>query len=168
VWLPDGQQIVSASDDKTIKFWDSSNGVSIGPPCTNHTYEIYSLAISSDGSFIASASRDRTVRLWSTKSHQQIGQALEHTKCVRCVAISPNGELLVSGDFDGNLQLWSVENTLSAAFGMDSSYDFYFARRSEVKLGQDLYAEALSDAEKVHMLSIIDLTDLTLCVGRRA
>ncbi|KAG2341450.1 WD40 repeat-like protein [Suillus weaverae] len=133
VWSPDGQQIVSASHDKTIKFWDLSNGTQIGQPCTGHTDYIKSLAISSDGSFIATASDDNT--------------ALEHTARVRYVAISPSGELLVSGD--GNVQLWSIENTLSAAFGMDSSHDFYFSHRSKVKLGQKLYAEALSDAEKV-------------------
>jgi WD40 repeat protein len=167
VWSPDGQQIVSASEDKTIKFWDSSNGFLIGRPCIDvHTDVIYSLAISSDGSFIASASHDKTVRLWSTKSQQQIGHALEHTERVRSVAISPNGELLVSEDFDGNFQLWPVENILSAAFGMDSSYDFYFAHRSKVKLGQDLYVEALADAEKVQMISAIDLTGLILFAGR--
>ncbi|KAG1821967.1 WD40-repeat-containing domain protein [Suillus subaureus] len=149
VWTPDGQQLVSASDDKTIKFWDSSDGTQIGQPCTGHTDKICSLAISSDGCFIATGSFDKTVRLWNTKSHQQIGQALEHTAWVLCIAISPSGELLASGDNAGNLQLWSIENTLSTAFGMDSSYDFYFAHRSKVKLGQQLYSGALSDADKV-------------------
>ncbi|KAG2340644.1 WD40 repeat-like protein [Suillus weaverae] len=150
VWSPDSQQLVSASADKTIKCWDLSNGTPIGQQyCTGHTHNINSLAISSDGSFIATASSDKTVRLWSTKSHQQIGQALEHTARVVSVAISPSGELLASGDWKGNFQLWSIESTLSAAFEMDSSYDVYFAHRSKVKLGQKLYAEALSDAEKV-------------------
>ncbi|KAG1796639.1 uncharacterized protein HD556DRAFT_1466863 [Suillus plorans] len=80
------------------------------------------------------------------QSHQQIGQALEHTTWVSCVAISSSGEVVASGDFDGNLQLWSIENTLSAAFGM---YYSYIAHRSKVKLGQKLHAQALSDAEKV-------------------
>ncbi|KAG2340652.1 WD40 repeat-like protein [Suillus weaverae] len=124
------RQLVSASHDKTVKFWDSSNGIQIGQPCTAHTDKVFSLAISPDGSFIATASYDKTVRLWSTKSHQQIGQTLEHTACVFSVPISPSGESL-------------------ATFGMDSSYNFYFAYRSKVKLGQKLYAEALSDAEKV-------------------
>ncbi|KAG1821948.1 WD40-repeat-containing domain protein [Suillus subaureus] len=146
VWSPDGQQIVSASYDRTIKFWDSSTRTQIGQPCTGHTSYVHSLAISSDGFFIATASSDNTVRLWNTKPHQQIGQALEHTKRVYCVAISPNGDLLASGDNDGSLQLWSIENTLSAAFEMGSSY---FMRRSKVKLGLKLYVEALSDAEKV-------------------
>ncbi|KAG1814086.1 hypothetical protein EV424DRAFT_1326288 [Suillus variegatus] len=146
VWSPDGQQLVSASRDKTIKFWDSANGTQIGQPCTGHTCNIRSLAISSDGSFIATASDDYTVRLWNTKSRQQIGRALKHTTYVFCVAISPSGELLASGDSDGNLQLWSIESTLSTAFETDPSY---FAHRSKVKLGQRLYAEALSEAEKV-------------------
>jgi hypothetical protein len=146
MWLPDGQQLVSASEDKTIKFWDPSNGTQIGLTCTGHTNDITSLAISSDGSFIATASDDTTVRLWSVKSHEQIGEPLEHTTYVNCVAISPSGELLASGDFHGNVQLWPIENTLFAAFGMDFSF---FVRRSNVKLGQSLYAEALLDANKV-------------------
>ncbi|KAG1727435.1 WD40-repeat-containing domain protein [Suillus lakei] len=78
VWSPDGQQLVCASDDKTVKFWDSSNGDQSGHLCVGHTDRIRSLAISSDGSFITTASADQTVRLWSTKTRRQIGQPLRH------------------------------------------------------------------------------------------
>ncbi|KIK45249.1 hypothetical protein CY34DRAFT_801873 [Suillus luteus UH-Slu-Lm8-n1] len=149
VWSPDGQQLVSTSYDKTVRFWDSSNGRQIGKPCTSHTSHINSLAISSDGSFITTASDDRTVQHWSTKSHQQIGQPLEHSVDVTCVAISPDAKLLVVGDLHGEVQLWSIKDTLSAAVQLCSSSHSYFAHRSKVKLGQNLYAEALSDAEKV-------------------
>ncbi|KAG0704011.1 WD40-repeat-containing domain protein [Suillus ampliporus] len=149
VWSPDGHQLVSASADKTIKFWNSSNGDQIGQPCIGHTGLINSLAISSDGFFIATASYDKTVRLWSTKTHQEIGSALQHTSRVFCVAISPNGELLVSGDGEGKVLVWSIENALSPAFGSDPSYNSFFVHRSKVKLERNLYPEALSDAEKV-------------------
>jgi len=66
VWSPDGQELVSASDVETIKFWDSSNGTQIGQPSS-----IKSLSIYSDGSFIATASHDKTVHLWSTKSQSR-------------------------------------------------------------------------------------------------
>jgi len=114
VWSPDGQQLVSAtssSEDKTVKFWDSSNGDQIGQLCTGHTRWINWLSISPDGSVMATASSDSTVRLWSNKTHQQIGEA-QHTDMVYCVAISPNGELLVSGDRQGNVWLWSINNIL--------------------------------------------------------
>ncbi|KAG2368276.1 hypothetical protein BDR07DRAFT_1391630, partial [Suillus spraguei] len=144
-WSPDGQQIVSASEDKTVKFWDSLNGTLIGGPWTGHTNDINSLAISSDGSFIATASDDKTVCLWSIKQMAQ-PLKLEHTALVFCVAFSHSGEWLATGDSSGNLQLWSIEDPLSAAFGLDSSY---FIHRSEVRLNQNLYEGALLDADKV-------------------
>ncbi|KAG1843918.1 hypothetical protein DFJ58DRAFT_803624, partial [Suillus subalutaceus] len=61
--------------------------------------------------------------------HEQIGQPLEHTTLVSCVAISLSGELLHSGWIPHTI------STLPAAVGL--------------KLGQMLYTEALSDAEKV-------------------
>ncbi|KAG1739462.1 uncharacterized protein EDB91DRAFT_386645 [Suillus paluster] len=149
VWSPDGFQLVSASYDSTVKFWNSHNGNQIGQPCIGHSDWIYSLAISSDGSFIATASDDQTVRLWSTKTHKQIGQALKHTELLYCVALSPNGELLVSGDGEGKVQLWPIESARSLAIQLCSSCDSFFAHRSKVKLGQNLYPEALHDAEKV-------------------
>jgi hypothetical protein len=48
-----------------------------------------------------------------------------------------------------------MKNTLSAAIQLYSSSDSYFAHRSKVKLEQNLYLEALSDAEKVRTTLII-------------
>jgi WD40 repeat protein len=155
VWTPDSQRLVSASNDKTARFWDSSTGYQIGQPCTGHTSHILSLVISFDGSLIATASDDKTVRLWSTESRHQIRQPFRHAAFVFCLAISPNGELLVSGDADGKVRLWSMKNTLSAAIQLYSSSDSYFAHRSKVNLEQNLYLEALSDAEKVRTTLII-------------
>ncbi|KAG1870905.1 WD40-repeat-containing domain protein [Suillus subluteus] len=112
VWSPDGQQLVSASEDKTVKFWNSLNGDQIGLPCTGHTDSIGSLAISSDGSFIAIASLDNTVHLWSTNTHQQISLELQHTAWALCVAISSNRTLLASGDYDGKVFLWPIRRIL--------------------------------------------------------
>jgi WD40 repeat protein len=74
VWMPNGKQLISASQDQTIKFWNSSKGTPTGQPCTGHTHDIDSLAISSDAFFIVTVSFDKTVHLWNTESHKQIGQ----------------------------------------------------------------------------------------------
>jgi len=119
-WSPDGQQLISASWDKKVKFWNSSTGRQIGQPCTDgRTDCIRSLAIASDGSFIATASDDKTVRLWSTKTYQQMGQPLEHPNKVLRIAISADGALLASGTENENLYLWSVGNTLQRRDGQE-------------------------------------------------
>ena len=131
VWFPDGQQLISASWGKIVKFWNSSTGRQIGQPCTGHTNWICSLAIVSDGSFIATASYDMTVRLWSTKTHKQIGQPLEHSGRVLCVAISTNGALLASGIWSENLCLWSIGNMLQRQDGQEGY-------KEELKVDQQL------------------------------
>jgi len=142
VWSPDAQQLISASYDKTVKFWNSSTGHQIGQPCTGHTSRIRSLAIASDGSFIATASSDKTVRLWSTKTHQQMGQALEHSNAVQCVAISSDGALLASGAGGGNNYLWSIGNTL---------------QRQD---GQEEYKEELEVVQQLRISKIVSLQSL--------
>ncbi|KAF9238060.1 WD40-repeat-containing domain protein [Melanogaster broomeanus] len=66
VWSA-SDQLISGSDDETIKFWDPSNGSLIA---TNygHTDTVCSLALSSDGKLLASASWDKTARLWNTST----------------------------------------------------------------------------------------------------
>ncbi|KAJ8595462.1 WD40 repeat-like protein [Rhizopogon salebrosus TDB-379] len=108
VWSRDGEQLISASEDKTVQFWDASAGYQIGQPCIGHSHWICSLVLSSNGSFIATSSHDETVRLWSTTTHNQMGQALEHTNQVYCVALSPDGALLASGGRDREVRLWSI------------------------------------------------------------
>ncbi|OJA20302.1 hypothetical protein AZE42_08023 [Rhizopogon vesiculosus] len=140
-WSPDGQQLVSASKDKTVKSWDSSSGLQIGEPYTGHIGRINSHAISSDGSFIATAAselNDKTVRLWSTKTHQQIGQALEHPSWVYCVAISPDGALLASSGQDGVVYLWSIEETLKR-------YDEQERQKEKSEVEQPTHIQAVRD-----------------------
>lgn len=60
---PDGQRIVSGSNDKTVRLWDV-NGQPIGQPFVGHEDWVRSVAFSPDSQRIVSGSDDETIRIW--------------------------------------------------------------------------------------------------------
>ena len=90
LWSRDGSRLFSASDDKTIRCWNSDTGEQIGHPWTGHTDIIRSLSLSPDGSILASTSLDKTVRFWDATTGHPIGH-LQHDKQVYAVRFSPSG-----------------------------------------------------------------------------
>ena len=65
---PDGSQIVSGSEDKTIRLWDAETGQPMGEPLRGHNEPVWAVAFSPDGSQIVSGSEDKTIRLWNIVS----------------------------------------------------------------------------------------------------
>jgi WD40 repeat protein len=58
---PDGQHIVSGSDDKLVKVWPVSGGKELAS-LAGHTSDVYSVAFSPD---VVSGSYDNLVKVWS-------------------------------------------------------------------------------------------------------
>jgi WD40 repeat protein len=60
---PDGQTLVSASGDTTVKIWDLKTGTLLRT-LTGHYAWVSSIAISPDSQTLVSGSYDKTIKVW--------------------------------------------------------------------------------------------------------
>jgi WD40 repeat protein len=106
-WSPNGRQLVSGSDDKTVRLWNVVSGTP-GHVLQGHTDILSSVAWSPNGLRVVSGSFDKTVRLWDAASGAP-GPVLQgHIDSVTSVAWSPDGLQIVSGSVDKTVRLWDA------------------------------------------------------------
>ena len=107
---PDGSMIVSASDDKTVRIWDSTTGVPFGAPLRGHEAPVKVVCFSPDGKKIASGSADTTIRVWDAQTGAPIGLPLcGHEGNINTVLFSPDGTQIVSGSADATIRVWNLQ-----------------------------------------------------------
>lgn len=98
----EGSRIVAASDDKTVRVWDSGTGVLVG-----HKWAVHSVAFSPDGSRIVSGGEDATVRVWDAGTGREVGNPfVGHARPVTDVAFSADGSRIISASRDETVRLW--------------------------------------------------------------
>jgi len=104
---PDGNQIVSGSEDGSVRVWDGKTEQL--RELQGHTGSVYSVACSSDGIRIVSGSEDKSVRVWDGKTGELLIELQGHIGSVRSVAFSPDGNRIVSGSEDTTVRVWDAK-----------------------------------------------------------
>ncbi|MBW4692913.1 MAG: TIR domain-containing protein [Lyngbya sp. HA4199-MV5] len=107
---PNGQFIVSGSDDQTLRLW-TLEGQPIGEPLTGHTGAVTAVAISPNSQYVLSGSTDGTLRLWDVQRRASSPPFQGHRGDVLTVAFSPDGQTIASGGKDQTVRLWNLQGT---------------------------------------------------------
>ena len=95
---PGGKILVSASDDKSLKVWDTSSGKCLRT-LHEHSNRVWSVAFSPDGKTLASSSY-KEMRVWDTTNGTCLLRMTGHTSDINSIAFAPDGkesDLLISG-----------------------------------------------------------------------
>ena len=108
IFSPDGQMLVSGSEDNTVRLWNPNTGKT-QKILMEYTQAVDSVAFSRDGKTLASGSRDGTIRLWDAQTGQLKTTLTGYTDWVSPLAFSPDGEILAGSSPDQRIRFWNVK-----------------------------------------------------------
>jgi YVTN family beta-propeller protein len=104
---PDGELLVSAGDDRTLRLWDVRNG-SPRQVVGGGMVPSWPVAFTPDGSRIAAPSLVQAgIHLWSVQT-AALARTLGNHEHVRSFAFSPDGAMLATGGEDRTAQMWDA------------------------------------------------------------
>ncbi len=119
VFTPDGKKIISVSEDKTIRIWDSFTGdllkrldLQIGDSSEG---VLYASAISPNGRLLAVGGHNLTrsgevyITIINLEQYVQVGYASGHTGSINDLAFSNDGNYLISGSDDATIRIWKMD-----------------------------------------------------------
>jgi len=120
VFTPDGNRLISISEDKTIRVWNSQTGEQVKKfeSQIGDGYEgmLYASALSPDGKLLAvggyqvSTEKENYVIVIDIEKGVQVATAIGHTDVITSLSFSGSGQFLASGSADGTVRVWKMEN----------------------------------------------------------
>jgi WD40 repeat protein len=112
LYTPDGQTLITASEDRTIRMWNPKTGEPTKLLFSRYDHNVCSLSLSPDGLMLARGSHNKDIKIWEVTTGTELMTLLgkdqyDHHWSV-CVAFSPDGIHLASGNDIGKVKLWEV------------------------------------------------------------
>lgn len=105
-FTPDGQRLVSVSDDRSVRVWNLADG-KVLHTLTGPSDWVVSLALRADGRYAATASYDRTIRIWDLDRGVEASQFSTKGQLVTDLAWTADGLNLISVGLDRTARVWN-------------------------------------------------------------
>lgn len=142
----DGDRIVTASRDTTIRLW-TRVGKCLAV-LKGHKKLIRTVVFAPNGQWFVSGSGDGTIRMWSREG-EAIKVIRDHSDRVLHIAFHPDGSCFASASTDGTVKLWTANGELLA------NLDFAGVEQRCVAFSTDGKTLASGDQEgQVHLYAV--------------
>jgi WD40 repeat protein len=111
---PDSAVVVSASHDRTVRRWRTTDGTAIGPPLP-HDFPVAQVLFNADGSRLATATRAQQAnnpvqfQTWTGAAGAPLGPPLPGRGLRGLLAFDPSGLHLLTADREPVAQVWNVD-----------------------------------------------------------
>jgi WD40 repeat protein len=100
--------VISSSNDRTLKLWDTQSGRCV-LTLAGHYNDVPSVVWLPGSDRVASGSLDGTIRIWDMR-RGECDRVIAVNHPVHALAPSPDGKTLASGDYDAMITLWDLES----------------------------------------------------------
>ncbi len=153
---PDQTTLITASLDKTVKFWDIHTGQLKRSIDINANYQFGVVMISPDCQMLATTHHYKgKVEIWDLNTGRSI-RSFSSLKYLRAISFSPNNKLIISGDDDCNVMIWDINNgqllgCFKESFSVVDTNNLGFKNSGEIFVGT---------SRRDHRIIIWDIHDL--------
>jgi WD40 repeat protein len=109
VFSPDGQYVLAANTDGTIRLWETATGKEVGT-FKGHNAAVTFAVFSPDGKFIVSGGKDNTIRLWDKESEKELDRVdlRAENDIAYTGAFAPDGHSFIAGTERGVILHFSL------------------------------------------------------------
>ncbi|MCT7985119.1 AAA-like domain-containing protein [Laspinema sp. A4] len=112
-YSPDGQEIVTAGVDGTLKLWNRDG--KLIQTLTGHQAVVRVVKFSPNGKFLVSSGDDKTLKFWN-RDGTLLSSVQANTSGIWSLDFSPDGEQVISGGSDSTVEAWNSQGELVRRF----------------------------------------------------
>lgn len=102
-----GQRLITASTDGTVRVWPMRGGTSLLAVRHEVGSEVHAVALTPDGVSFATGGTDGTARLWELATGRELSR-LPHHGPVKAIRFTPDGRYLLTDEADGPVRVWPI------------------------------------------------------------